>query len=175
MSDAFDLLGIEPRFDVDSAHLAEVHRQLSRALHPDRYVSRPSGERRAALGRAIEVNEAVRLLKNPLSRGQLLLERLQPSAQSQEEQADPEFLMEIMELREDLGRASSEKDVARIEALSDQVRSAQEKAMKRLSEHFDRALGGEDDVLPAISQQLGILRYYQRFLEEADALLDDLI
>ncbi len=178
MPDAFDLLGIEPRFDVDTRQLGNVHRDLSRALHPDRYASRPSSERRAALGRAIEVNEAFRTLQDPLARGQLLLERLHPSGQAPESQADPGFLMEIMELRENLGEAGAKKDAERIEALADQVRSAQKTVMDELSKLFSQALGqshdGAVDLLPVIAEKLAVLRYYRRFLDEADALVDDL-
>ena len=63
MTDPFELLGIPARYDLDLDELATRQRDLSRALHPDRYAGRGASERRQALGKAIEVNEAARLLK----------------------------------------------------------------------------------------------------------------
>jgi len=37
MPDAFDLLGIEPRFSIDAADVERRHRQLLAQLHPDRH------------------------------------------------------------------------------------------------------------------------------------------
>src|SRR5690606_9489155 len=99
-ADAFDLMGLEPSFRIDSERLERTHRELSSALHPDRYLGRSSTERQAALGKAIEVNAAYKLLRNPLERGQLLLQRL--GVPTSATQLPPEFLMEIMELREEL-------------------------------------------------------------------------
>ncbi len=67
-ADPFDTLGVEPRFDLDLAALERRHRDLSRALHPDRYAGAPAAERRLALGRAIDANEALRVLKDPIRR-----------------------------------------------------------------------------------------------------------
>ena len=58
--DPFETLGVEPRFDLDLTALEKRHRELSGALHPDRYTGRPASERRMALDRAIKVNEAWR-------------------------------------------------------------------------------------------------------------------
>ena len=49
----FATLGVEPRFDLDLPALEKTHRELSRALHPDKYVGATASERRAALERAV--------------------------------------------------------------------------------------------------------------------------
>ena len=72
-SDPFEALGVEPAFNLDLALLEQRHRDLSRALHPDRHASSGAAERRMALGRAIEVNEAFRKLKDPIRRAEALL------------------------------------------------------------------------------------------------------
>jgi molecular chaperone HscB len=69
----FEALGVEPSFALDLAILEQRHRELSRALHPDRHAASGAGERRMALGRAIEVNEAYRILKDPVRRAEALL------------------------------------------------------------------------------------------------------
>ena len=54
------MLGIGPSFDVDLPSLEKTHRELSRALHPDKFVQAGASERRSALERAADVNEAWR-------------------------------------------------------------------------------------------------------------------
>ena len=59
MQDPFAALGIEPSFDLDLKKLEERHRDLAKALHPDRFSSTPASERRLSLNKAIEVNEEI--------------------------------------------------------------------------------------------------------------------
>src|SRR5690606_32621777 len=75
VTDPFTILGIEPRFRLDLERVGARHRELSRALHPDRYVDRPANERRLALSRAIEVNQAFGIVRDPVRRALALLAR----------------------------------------------------------------------------------------------------
>lgn len=177
---AFSVLGLEPSFSLDANSLSQRQRELSRALHPDRYVGRPAGERRAALGRAIEVNEAHRKLKDRLSRAEELLEFLGATrAEGEQAPASPELLMNMMEQREELRDAARAKDAARIESLSSALRSEEEQVVAALSADFELALSrrsmGQEVDADSIHQSLGALRYYRRFFDEAEALLDELL
>ena len=123
MSDPFSTLGVEPAFDLDLAVLERRHRELSRELHPDRYVGRPAGERRQALGRAIEVNEAWRVLKDPIRRAEALLTLSgTPVGETNEPKPDPELLMDMMEQRESLAEARQKRDPALLEKLAGTMR-----------------------------------------------------
>src|SRR4051812_33029053 len=70
--DPFATLGIERRFDVDVDAVEKRHRELSRALHPDKYASAAPSERRASLSKAVEVNEAWRIVRDPIRRAEAL-------------------------------------------------------------------------------------------------------
>ena len=72
--DPFATLGIARTYTVDMAALEKTHRELSRALHPDRYVDAGASARRAALTKAVEVNEAWRIVRDPIRRAEALLE-----------------------------------------------------------------------------------------------------
>lgn len=182
--DPFETLGVAPSFALDPNELAARQRDLSRALHPDKFAGRPAGERRQALGRAIEVNQAHRALKNPLTRAEALLSRLDLALEGgNEPPASPEFLMEIMERREELRDAGRAKEPEKVERLAEAVRREEKALIEELAVAFDRALssGGQgapksdSDVARSIHQHLGQLRYLRRLLDEADALLDDLL
>jgi molecular chaperone HscB len=176
--DPFDTLGIEPSFDVDLDALERRHRELSKTLHPDRWVGRPAAERRHALGRAIEVNAAWRALKDPLARAEALLARLGTGVEEGgEPNAAPELLMEMMELRESLSEARQKGDLRTVSALAGQVATAREQVLAEIAARFAQALAspedgtGEQDWLLRL---VGELRYYQRFLDEAAAIEDEL-
>jgi molecular chaperone HscB len=168
-NDPFDTLGVEPGFDLDLDSLERRHRELSKVLHPDRWVGRPAAERRHALGRAIEVNAAWRALRDPVRRAEALLARLGIAfGEGQEPSATPELLAEMMELREGLSEARKSADLRAVSALSARVTAARERVLAELMARF--AAGDREQ----LTRLLGELRYHQRFLEEAAAIEDEL-
>src|SRR5580692_8241770 len=110
--DPFATLGIARSYDVDLAAVEKTHRDLSRALHPDRFLGAAPSERRAALSKAVEVNEAWRIVRDPIRRAEALL-TLEGAAvgEGKEPQPDAEFLMEMLELREALAEAKAGRDL----------------------------------------------------------------
>jgi molecular chaperone HscB len=171
MTSPFEVLGVPAQFALDEHELEKRHRELSRALHPDRYARRPGSERRQALSRAVSVNEAFRKLRDPLSRAEALLEALgDASAEGHEPKPSPALLLGIMEQREALAAAREARDRARIEALL-------ASAGKRVDELLD-ALADAFIEQPVdstrVRQLLSELRYLRRLQEEAGALVDDL-
>ena len=171
MSDPFALLELEPRFDLDLNHLEKRHRDLSRILHPDRYTGRPAGERQQALGRAIEVNEAFRALRNPVRRATALLARHGRHAdEADAPRAEPALLMQVMERREALTEARRAGRRDTVERLAETVRQRQRAIEAEIAASFGR----EPPDLAHVEVLLGELRFHERFLEEAGVALDDL-
>lgn len=175
----FETLGIAPSFSLSLEDLAARQRELSKQLHPDRYVGRPAGERRAALGKAIEVNEAARVLKNPLTRAEALLAHLGLQIpEGAEPKASQELLMQTMERREalrDSGKRGEKEAILRLVA---EVKAEEKQLVAALESAFsaaesERALR-DSPLSLAIHEKLANLRYLRRFLDEADAHLDEL-
>jgi molecular chaperone HscB len=165
----FATLGVEARFDLDLAAIEKTHRELSRALHPDRYVSAGATERREALGKAVEVNEAWCVLRDPIRRGQALLAlRGVAMAEGREPQAAPEFLMEMLEQREALDEAKQAKDLARIHAMAASIETRSKAVEGELTAGFARGEGA------SLAGKLGELKFYRRFLDEVSAIEDEL-
>jgi molecular chaperone HscB len=169
----FAVLGIEPRFDVDLAMVAERHRELSRALHPDRFAGAPAGERRQALNKAIAVNEAWRVVKDPVRRAEALL-RLQGVTinEQTEPKASPALLMEMMEAREELGGLRADADAAKLAAWRGLQEQRRDAVCRAIGERFAAAAGRGD--YAAVRDKLVELRYVQRLIEETRNAEDDL-
>ena len=72
MEDPFALLGAPRRYDLDLDAVEKSHRELSRALHPDKFTQAGASERKDALGKAADVNEAWRIVRDPLRRAEAL-------------------------------------------------------------------------------------------------------
>jgi molecular chaperone HscB len=170
--DAFDVLGLTPALELDISVLEQRYRELQRQLHPDKFVQAASGERRAALSRAVSVNDAYRVLKDPLKRAELLFARRSgDAAQREEETADPELLMEVMELREELAAVKKRGDLQRAAELRVDVQARQENALTTLKQAF--ATPAEQLSLAQhhkAGHALSRLRYYTRFQDEVDAI-----
>jgi len=173
-SDPFEILGMEPRFDLDLRALEQRHRDLSRALHPDRYAGAPSAERRLALSRAIDVNEALRVLKDPIRRAEALLARAGAAVtETGGPKPTPSFLMEVMELREELAEAGRALDLGRVGKLAAAMRGRQEDVERRLGAALDEGRGDPQKITAAVPV-LGELRYIRRFLDEVSAIEEEL-
>jgi molecular chaperone HscB len=158
-------------FALDEQELEKRHRDLSRALHPDRYTGRPSSERREALSRAISVNEAFRKLRDPLSRAEALLQQLgNEVSETNQPKPEPALLMQVMEEREALATARRAGDRARIERIAAIAKDRAEDAAERMADAFSEEPIPVDRVL----KLLGELRYLRRLKEEAGAALDEL-
>lgn len=172
--DPFSALGLPPSFDLDARTIAERKLALSRALHPDRYVGRPAGERRAALSKALEVNDAARRLSNPITRAEALLIKWgdeNPEALPSPSQA---FLMDILELREALRAAGRAHERAKMDALIADVEVRKQETLQRLSDAFAEVERDATKTRTVLHQFLSELRYLQRFCDEAEAFLDEM-
>ena len=130
--DFFAVLGVPRAWHLSLDLLAARHLALSRELHPDRYAQASPRERILSLERTTAVNDAYRTLRDPIRRAEYILRQHgighsdQDLARGHETAgADPEFLEEIMEIREKMldfglaggqGRNSAEGLAIRAEA-----------------------------------------------------------
>ncbi|CAL1534481.1 unnamed protein product [Lymnaea stagnalis] len=114
----FDLMVLEPSFDINSKKLSEIFHETQKKLHPDKFSSKSETERKLAEDQSSLLNKAYNTLQKPLSRAIYLLE-LQGISISEESQFnDPEFLMEIMDFNELISKAENPSSVAEVETLN---------------------------------------------------------
>src|SRR5262249_30286521 len=142
----------------------------SRALHPDRYSGAPAAERRMALSRAIEVNEAWRALKDPIRRAEALFQHIGiPSGETAEPNPSTDLLMEMMQAREELSEAGRRKARAAVHELATKMQFRLDEVLKALTGGLARA-NGDAGQARKLLHHLGELRYLRRFLDEVAAI-----
>lgn len=70
----FEVFSLPPKLRLDTAALEKTFYRLSRDYHPDRFASRPAQEQAAATERSSLLNDAYRVLRDPIRRTEYLLE-----------------------------------------------------------------------------------------------------
>ncbi|MEO0444009.1 MAG: Fe-S protein assembly co-chaperone HscB, partial [Pseudomonadota bacterium] len=70
----FELFGLRPTFELDKQQLSQQYRQLQKKVHPDKFASHSSSEKRLSLQFTSFINNAFHVLKSPLLRAEYLLE-----------------------------------------------------------------------------------------------------
>jgi molecular chaperone HscB len=173
--DPFATLGLPRQYDLDKAALDRRYRDLQQTLHPDRHASAPPAERAVTLQKAVGVNEAYRVLRDDLKRGEALLALLGGRVDTQT--ADPELLMEMMELREALTEARAAGDATEVARLAAQVEQKAVAARQELTSTFaalpTAGPASAETALATAQGLLGRLRYYRRFQDEVTQFEDE--
>ncbi|AHG42283.1 molecular chaperone HscB [Pseudomonas syringae CC1557] len=122
----FALFELKPEFQLDLDQLATRYRELARNVHPDRFADASEAEQRVALERSASLNEAYQTLKSPPKRARYLLAMNGNEVPIEVTVHDPEFLLQQMQLREDLEDLQDEADLAGVATFKRQLKIAQE-------------------------------------------------
>jgi molecular chaperone HscB len=173
MPDHFETLGLPRRFAVDLSDLERRYRELSRELHPDKFATAAPAERRVALERSTTLNDAYRVLKEPLRRAAYFLELngLKIDGEGPEGrspiQLSPEFLGQFLELRESFAEGSSTSDSR--EEMRDRIQGERtDRADALLKDLAELPASVAREQLLPYGERLLELRYYDRFLAELE-------
>lgn len=165
----FELFGLTPTFTIDEQQLATTYRSLQRVVHPDRYVGASDHERRQAVEQAATVNDAYKILRDPVRRADCLLSLL-GHPENEQRLMDPAFLMEQMELRERLGEVhDSDHPLNTLAELTDLLR---QRRATLLGELDDFLRNTTQESLAQAAEIVLRLRFFDRLVEEARLLED---
>ncbi|HHJ13293.1 MAG TPA: Fe-S protein assembly co-chaperone HscB [Gammaproteobacteria bacterium] len=170
--DFFSLFGLPERYALDRPTLDAYYRELQRNTHPDRYASASEQEKRIAMQQTAHINEGYDVLRNPLKRARYLLERRGVHMDDQQTtQADPDFLMQQMELRERLAKVRAQADpLASLDALARDIDRQYRAIEQELAGVLD-GTAGDDAAALALVQKM---QFFTRLQQEVQALEADL-
>jgi molecular chaperone HscB len=138
-SSHFELFGLPARYSLDQEMLETAYRDIQSRVHPDRFAHAGDAERRASLQWTTRVNEAFQILRNPVSRAKHLLE-LQgvDVAFETNTQMPTDFLMQQLELREELEGAIQKKDAAGLDGLRQRLQFQKKSIESEIAESIDQ-------------------------------------
>lgn len=170
----FELFGLPASYDIDLERLAAVYLDLQRSTHPDRFVNAGDAERRLSMQLAAQVNEAHRILRDPIARGRYLLELRGVSLDDEKDTVmDAGFLMEQMELREALEEVGGSADpLAELGALMTRVETLRATMLQTLRQQLQATETA--DLVPA-RDTLRKLQFLRKLADEAQSREADLL
>lgn len=135
----FALFDLQPGFRIDLEALGNRYRELVRTVHPDRFADASEREQRLAQSRAAELNDAYQTLKSVPRRALYLLALRGDALPLEATVQDPEFLLQQMQLREDLEDLQDSADLDGVEQFKRQLKSAQQRLEEDFADCWDDA------------------------------------
>jgi molecular chaperone HscB len=134
----FELFNLEPAYAINGAALEQSYRDLQALIHPDRYAQAGDAERLASLQLTTRVNEAYRALKDPVQRARHILELNGVDvAFETNTQMPTDFLMQQLEMREELEGAVAKKNFAFLDALKNNLSKKKKQLEAEIGESID--------------------------------------
>ena len=168
-ADHFELFGLARGFEVDLQNLELRWKERAATVHPDRFANASEAEKRVAMQWSASVNEAYRVLRDPIKRAQYLCELAGHPTEDQPKAAmDVAFLMQQMQWREALEDIESEGDIQALTDLALQIeadRQTRRAETGRLIEHECW-----DDVVKRLNEWMFIEKFLQEIATAKRAL-----
>ncbi|WP_404342957.1 co-chaperone HscB [Pseudoalteromonas mariniglutinosa] len=130
----FELFAIPVDYNIDLVKVNKHYLELQRAVHPDRHANASSRDKLLAVQNTAEINDALQTLKHPVKRAEYMLNELGIDIRAEQQTLqDPLFLMQQMELREELEELTNAAD-------PDAAISHFETQIKQLDQQYSREL-----------------------------------
>jgi molecular chaperone HscB len=138
-TDSFDLFGLPRHYKVDLNELEQKWKIISAQVHPDRFASASSSEKRVAVEWSTRVNEAYRVLKDPVKRAEYLCELAGVALDERTQAAmNIDFLENQMAWRESLDEARLSHQVEALKALQFSVLEASQTYETKVGDLLDQ-------------------------------------
>jgi molecular chaperone HscB len=166
----FELFGLAPAFGLDNEALDQAYREIQSRVHPDRFAHAGDAERRASMQWTTRVNEAYRTLKNPVQRAKHILELHGVDVEFETNTQMPtDFLLQQLELREELEAATAKKDSAGLDALRVRLRGEKGLLENQLADLIDQRKDYQGS-----AGQVRKLMFLARLDEEVDEAYEEI-
>jgi molecular chaperone HscB len=132
----FELFGFTRNLCIATTELEQKFLQSSWKLHPDNFVNSSEREKETSLQRSSKLNDAHRVLRDPVARVEYLLEIEGMRKEGEhKQQAPPELLEEVFELNESLDELRNAKSAgADVTALRSKLEAAQQNFQTKLAD-----------------------------------------
>jgi molecular chaperone HscB len=164
-SDYFALFRLPRAYDLDERALHDKFLAVSRSVHPDYFSGSGAEMRQLAVRLSAELNEAYKVLSDPVLRARYLLETSGEGNQASDRAACPEVLGEALTLREEIEDANASGDTETLRRVRCQVqakRAAIADEIGKLARELPSAEATQRSRLRTLLNSIG---YYDNLLE----------
>ena len=167
----FEIFGFPELYDLDLAELSNRFRKLQSAIHPDKFANASDAERMLSVQKSALINEAYLALRNPLERARYMLKLrgLDLSNDTSTSMA-PEFLMQQMELREELEQVRQCDDPwSCLDKISDKISQILDEEKQAVSDIFS----DKQSDLEKIADYVRRMQFLCKLRQEVEALEEE--
>jgi molecular chaperone HscB len=159
------------KLTLSTADLQTRFYSLSRQFHPDRFARRAPAEQEYALNATALLNDAYRVLKDPIQRAEYLLAAKGFDIGEQRSNDVPaELLEEVFELNMLLEETPSHEELDRSRARFFRMLAESDAQLEQLFHRYD-ASGDDHEVLQTIRGALNRRRYIQNLVRDVEKAL----
>ena len=155
----FELFDLPVSFNTDKSKLALKYFELQKKYHPDFFVQSTEQEQEDALEISSQLNKALKILKNEDQTIKYVLQLKGLLEEEEKYKLPPEFLMDMMELNEELDDSSAKK----IEALEAELYQQVKPVIKNYDDTKTDTAG-----LLKLKEYFYKKKYLQRILDRLD-------
>ncbi|SNY57905.1 Co-chaperone protein HscB [Arsukibacterium tuosuense] len=171
----FQLFDLPATFELDLTELGSRYLALQRQFHPDNYAAASNRDRLMSVQQTANINDAYHSLKQPLLRAEHLLAlRGLKISHEQRSFTDPVFLMQQMELREQLEEISTSDDPDdAIMAVEQQLQQQRKVLLKQLAAALEANTAEQNQQAAELVRKLKFFFKLQHELELIEQQLQD--
>jgi molecular chaperone HscB len=162
--DYFDLFRLPHQYRIDVEDLERKFLAISRNIHPDFFGGQSEEMRELSVRLSAELNEALRVLKDPVLRAGYLLENAGGKSAAEDRSVPQNVLTEAMMLREEVEEADGEG--AALARVREQVTARRSQILERIAELADNLPNRGDDERTELRQLINSVKYYDNLLGE---------
>lgn len=143
----FELFEIPVQLKVDTGPLSKKFFELSRKYHPDYFVNEHPGVQTEALEKSALLNRAWKAFKNPDETIKYVLQQKGLLEEEEKYTLPPEFLMEVLEINEQLMDADDQPATANLQLAINNLQTEIYEPVKEIVEHYEEGVTSEKELL----------------------------
>lgn len=162
--DYFDLFRLPRRYRIDVEELEKKFLAISRNIHPDFFGSQSQEMRELSVRLSAELNEALRVLKDPVLRAGYLLENAGGRSAAQDRSVPQAVLTEVVTLQEEIEDAAG--DGAALARIRERVTARRGRILERIAELADDLADRSEKDKTELRQAINSVKYYDNLLGE---------
>ena len=163
----FDLYNIPVSLKPDQQEVKKKFYELSRKYHPDFASQGTDYEQAEALEKSSLVNKAYKTFNNPDDTIKYVLQSKELLEEEEKYQLPPEFLMEVIELNEQLVEAKMEQETSGLTNIKSQINNLQSEIyepVKNIIENYKEGTTTTEELLH-VKEYYFKKKYLNRILE----------
>ena len=164
----FELYGIPVKLRVETAEIRKKYYELSRQFHPDFHSQSGEQEQEDALQQSADVNRAYKVFQDEDSTIRYVLMMKGLMEEEEKYALDPEFLMEVMEINEELMELEMEPGTETLGKVEEDANNLLNKIYKDVEvaiENYQEGISSEEELL-RVKDYYYRKKYLQRILDK---------